>query len=389
MRTPTEFSYRKFKRKADKVGYREATLAATELASRRVILWPIVDWLYNRGTIPLLSHDEFQRQLTLLLNVTDETEPYGNLTAPFVASMGPGYVLTETGLVTTDDGRILNTNLFPPEQGRRFVIAKLIWQFFFQNTGLSVDLFRQNIKSLDARSISANTVVPLIPRYIDNYYHWMIETVPTIRYLETFEQKTEYNVTYLIPGEAPSWLYQTLNLLEIPESKIEQASCSVYKCDQVILPSFPLQASSDYEWIVSRILRNAAPDRKAIGAGNNVFISRSNAVERRIVNDDEVMDTLSEYGFERYLLENNTVEENSILFKEADIIVGAHGAGLTDLIYCDGATVIEIFGSKVKNPYRRLAETMNVRYESLQCTPESTDIFVETDRLISKIESIL
>ncbi len=389
MWTPTEFSYRKYKRKADKVGYREATFAAIELASRRVLLWPMVDQLYRRGMLPLLSHDEFQRQSAPLLSVTDETEPYSKLTAPFVADTGPGYILTETGLVTTDDGRIVNANLFPPDQGRRFVIAKLIWQLFFQNVGLTASLLRQNTSWLDARSISSSTVAPLIPRYFDNYYHWMIETVPKIRYLEAFEQEIEGNVTYLIPGDAPSWLDQTLDLLEIPESKIEHAMCSVYKCDRVILPSFPLRIGSDYEWIVSRILQNAAPDREAIGAGNNVFISRSNAVERRIVNEDEVMEALSEYGFERYLLENNTVEENAALFNEADIVVGAHGAGLTDLIYCDDATVIEIFGSKIKNPYRRLAETMDVRYESLQCTPESTDIFVETDRLISKIESIL
>ncbi len=381
MWTPTEFSYRKFKRKAEQTGYSTATLSAAELLSRKTVLWPIVDRLCDRGMFDVCPHAEFHSLADPLLSVTDESEPYGGLDAPFVASIGSGYVLTETGLVTTKEGRIVNQSLFPPERGRRFVVAKLIWQLFFESIDLTTSLARKNITRLDTRAETIGICAPLIPRYSNNYYHWLIETVPKIRYIRKFEEETGLDVTYLVPGDAPSWLDETLQLLKIPAEKVERASSSVYRAENLVLTSFPLQSKQDYEWIVQSVLENAEPDRGHISAGSNVYISRSKAVERRVTNEDEVMDMLSQYNFERYHLEDLSVEENVTLFNEANIIVGAHGAGLTDIIYSADVTVVELFGSKMKEPYKTLSETMGHEYMKLECTPASTDIKVDLDVL--------
>lgn len=386
MWTPTEFSYRKFKRKADQTGYWTATLSAIELLSRKNVLWPIVDRLCDRGVFEVCSHEEFHSIADPLLSVTDETESYGGLVAPFVANVGSGYVLTETGLVTTHQGHIINQSLFPSERGRRFVVAKLIWQLFFESIDLTASLAQKNVNRLDTRAETSDVSTPLIPRYSDNYYHWMIETVPKIRYIREFEDETGIDVTYLVPGDAPSWLDETLDLLEIPDEKVERATSSVYRVENLVLPSVPLQSRQDYEWVVETVLENADPDRERIDAGSNVYISRSKAVERRVVNEDKVMDVLSEYGFRRYQLEDLSVEENITLFNEADIVIGAHGAGLTDLIYCEEGSVIELFGSKVKNPYHSLSETMGIEYNKLVCEPRSTDIYVDPGKLSTVVE---
>jgi len=376
-------------RKADHVGYRNAVVYAAELFSRKTLLWPLVNHLCDRETFDIVSRSEFHQLSDPLLSVTDETESYDALAAPFVANMGPGYILTGTGLVITDEGRILNESLFPRHRGRRFVVAKLIWQLFFESTQLTTALARKNVDTLDQRAEPSEVVAPLIPRYSDNYYHWMIETVPKIRYVRAFECQTGMDVTYLVPGDAPSWLEETLELLQIPDEKIEWASNSVYRADHLILPSFPLRTRHDYDWIIETVLGNARVDRDAIGAGNNIFISRANAIERRAVNEGEVMTMLSDYGFQKYHLEDLTVAENVTLFHEADMVVGAHGAGLTDLIYCENATVIELFGSMVKDPYKRLAKTVSVDYDSLQCKPKSTDIHIDVDDLEKLIRTHL
>lgn len=41
-----------------------------------------------------------------------------------------------------------------------------------------------------------------------------------------------------------------------------------------------------------------------------------------------------------------TIREQMDLFYDAEIVVGAHGAGLTNIIYSDKINVIEIFGTK-------------------------------------------
>ena len=385
MWTFRDFSIRKFKRKVQHVGYRNASLSAAELASRKILLSRLFAYLCANGTFTTLSPTELQSNSETFLNFADENEYARAVPAPFVATFERGYVLTESGLITTEDGRILNEGLFPQDRGRRFVVAKLIWQLFHDSARTTTALLRKDLRALDARASEMTAVAPLIPRYSDNYYHWLIETLPQIRYLRNFESETGIEVTYLVPDDAPSWLEETLSLLDVPDTKIEYASEDVYRVNDLIVPSFPIRTYTDYDWIVETILSNA--EQESVDAGHNVYISRANAIERRVVNEDAVMETLSEYGFERHALEESSVAENVQLFREAELIVGAHGAGLTDLIFCKDATVIELFGSKIKDPYERLAETMGVEYDSIQCTPSSTDLIVDTESLADRVET--
>ncbi len=130
MWTPTEFSYRKFRRKADDVGVVDATISAAELFSRRVALWPIIERLYARGTIKTVSRNELPTIAENTTHVTSEKISYGPVNAPFVASIDSGVVLPKTGLAIDQQGRFLNEGLFPPERGEQFIIAKIIWQLF-------------------------------------------------------------------------------------------------------------------------------------------------------------------------------------------------------------------------------------------------------------------
>jgi capsular polysaccharide biosynthesis protein len=161
----------------------------------------------------------------------------------------------------------------------------------------------------------------------------------------------------------------------------------MYQVSELVVPSFPDRRPADFKWLREEILENAPdhiPER-----GDNVYVSRANGVERRVVNEDEVMDVLSEYGFERYLLEERSLAENARLFADADVIVGPHGAGLTDIVFAGNATLIELFGEKVKQPYRLLAEAVGVDYEIMYCTPESTDIVVDIEELDERVARTL
>jgi len=386
MWTSTEFSYRKFRRKANDVGFVNATISAAELFSRRVALWPIIERLYNRGTIKTVSRNELPTIASNTTLVTSEKTPYGPIDAPFVTSIESGLVLPGTGLAMTPDGRFLNEGLFPPGHGKRFIIAKIIWQLFHGSTHLSKTLLSGDIATLKRESKQIEIAAPLIPRYIDNYYHWTVETLPQIRYLEEYESNHDIEITYLVPGDSPSWLDETLELLGIPPSKIEHASHDIYEIDTLVLPSFPLRSTNDFEWLRSSILENISTNEPPQKSTSNVYISRESAVERRVVNEREVVEALSPYGFESYRLEDNSVKENILLFHNADFVVGPHGAGLTDLIYCNNSVIIELFGSKYKEPYRRLADTCGIRYESLNCTPKSTDLIVNVNNLCTQIE---
>ncbi len=383
MWTPRDFSYRKLARKYKQDGPKEAIRSSAEYATRKLLAPPILHGLIDLDFIQTIDRSELF-SISDYLYVSQENSNAGTSTelngSEFVVGITNGYVLPSTGLGLDNSGRPIQETVEPPEKQNNFVIETLVWHGFYDSPRLSSALLRGETSILDSYAVERDVICPLCPRFT-NYYHWLIETVPKLRYAREYETKFDVDVTYLVPSDAPSWLDQTLELLEVSGSDIEHATAPVYRAKQLLVPSFPELKPENYRWIREVVLANSSLNKEIIGAGNNVYISRANTIERRVVNEDEVVSKLRKYGFEPYRLENHTVAENAVLFNEADVIVGAHGAGLTDLIYCDETLIVELFGSKIKDPYKELAETVSVPYQSIHCQPDSTDISVEVTDL--------
>jgi len=375
---PTEFSGRKLRRKLAADVPVETVRAAGDLVTRKRLGRPVFDSLVKRDVVRTLPRNELRRRAKTV-DVPNSASP-----KPFSSLITNGIVLTETGLVLTEAFEILEESAAGPEQAQQAMMAMLSRELFYGMLPLRGLLFG----SWDTESLNPDSgpIAPLIPRYPDNYYHWMVETVPKIRYLRAFETEQE-PVTLLISADAPPFVDETLDLLGWPDSRVVRANHDIYRVTELVVPSFPDRRPADFKWLREEILESA-PDHIP-ESGNNVYVSRSNGVERRVVNEDEVMDVLSKFGFERYLLEERSLAENARLFADADVIVGPHGAGLTDIVFAGDATLIELFGEKVKQPYKLLAEAVGVDYETMYCTPESTDIVVDVEELDERVARAL
>jgi capsular polysaccharide biosynthesis protein len=70
-------------------------------------------------------------------------------------------------------------------------------------------------------------------------------------------------------------------------------------------------------------------------------VSREDAKTRKLVNAEKLLMALK--GWETVTLENLPIEEQVRCFSEASHVVSTHGAGLTNLLWCEpGTKVIEI-----------------------------------------------
>ena len=96
-----------------------------------------------------------------------------------------------------------------------------------------------------------------------------------------------------------------------------------------------------------------------------VYVSRERTTARRIANEAALMDILGEAGFAKVLLEERSVEEQIRLFRGADIVAGAHGAGLTNVLFCaPGAKLLEFFpeGGLHASSFMRMASLLDLDY---------------------------
>jgi|AntRauTorcE11897_2_1112592.scaffolds.fasta_scaffold00007_190 hypothetical protein len=386
--SPTDYSFRKLNRKIAADGFKKAIIAVPELLVRKSLGKPIYQLLVDRGVIKTISRDDLSHIASKMYSVDSEmaTEPITSI--PFISLLDSGYVFPTSGLTTTLDVELIEESVTSPQNSDQIVTASLVRHLFIDDVRLGLNIIRGDPKHIGTRATERRMMSPLCPRFL-NYYHWMIETVPRVRYLQAYEEQTGTDVSLLVPSEAPPWLSETLQLLGWPESKVERAKSPAYRVNDLILPSFPGLLPQDYQWMRRKILQNPKPEHTSVEIGSNVYISRADAIERQIINEREVMDMLSEYGFKCYRLEESSVLENAYLFNNADLVIGAHGAGLTDLIFCTEGTILELFGSKIKPPYKRLADAVGVKYDSMICKPKSTDIEVDIEKLEKRVQKIL
>jgi capsular polysaccharide biosynthesis protein len=96
-----------------------------------------------------------------------------------------------------------------------------------------------------------------------------------------------------------------------------------------------------------------------------IYITRSKALKRKIINEAELIPLLKKYDFNIISMEDLTFEEQFKLVIGAEVLVSLHGAGLTHMLWlATDAKVMEIRlkGDGVNNCYFSLASDLKINY---------------------------
>jgi len=98
-----------------------------------------------------------------------------------------------------------------------------------------------------------------------------------------------------------------------------------------------------------------------------IFISRADAKTRRILNQAEVNNVLTEFKYEICELTGLTFEEQRALFAQVSHVVGVHGAGLTNILFSPtGTQVMEILPPMCAVPdYWQLSTALGHQYHAV------------------------
>ena len=133
--------------------------------------------------------------------------------------------------------------------------------------------------------------------------------------------------------------------------------------------------------IVFRALRLFASRFQGPADGpKRLFISRADAGRRRILNEEALYPGLKERGFEIVSLGGRSLTQQMTLFHNAQYIIGAHGAGLTNLLWSrDLRSVIELaqltYGDGHFETLCRHAGVRHVRWRASEAETEQPNSF--------------
>lgn len=209
-----------------------------------------------------------------------------------------------------------------------------------------------------------------------SYFHWLFEILPGIHLIE----KTQASVDLLYSPYSLSYQKQTLDIMGYSSNRIIPAErYSFIQAQTLLIPYFK---NSGYPWTkdwVIDFIRNRLLIKNTKEYPKRIYINRSRAVKRKIANENELVNFLSKYGFASIELEELDFIEQVNLFNGAEIIVAPHGAGLSNIIFCEkSAKIIEIIGSnRVASFFINIAQRIELEYYYLASEGLSSKEFLK------------
>jgi hypothetical protein len=201
-----------------------------------------------------------------------------------------------------------------------------------------------------------------------NICHFLLDNCSRIA---IFRRYTDRPLTYLIAGNYPYYrdiltLAGYANHVLQPEAVRFSVRADALLVSSNIVEDLRHPAHLCASWALDFLRRSLLPADRG-GAVRKLYVKRSDAGSRNVLNEDEVCATMAQHGFESVALSTFDASDQIALFQSASHVVGVHGAGLTNVLFCDpGTQVLEIVPPMVAtDAYWTLCSQLGHRYTAM------------------------
>jgi len=238
------------------------------------------------------------------------------------------------------------------------------------------------------------------------YFHWMVDLLPRIEILRQGINLEEID-WFVVNDHQQPFQRETLKSIGIKEEKILASDRHPHiQATELVVPSYPSYLGWLQPWGL-KFLREVFLQGITINRADiseRIYVGRSNARYRRVMNEPEVVEILKQFGFTYVTPESMSLENQIAIFANAKIIVAPHGSGLTNIVFSNpGTKVIELFSPHyLRYYYWHISRLLGLEHyfligETFSCYPirnimyESSlveDILVNLDSLNQMLKVI-
>ncbi|MEM7790163.1 MAG: glycosyltransferase family 61 protein [Verrucomicrobiota bacterium] len=323
----------------------------------------------------------------------DHIRMYSRPTTALIASVKNGRVYTDnlkTSAIITEGNKLL---------------TEVSFQYVTESTTEEESLIFKQRSFPEVESISG-TVFVMIAGGVSgrgNYFHWLVDVVPRLQLLKDSGLASKVD-KYLVPQYKSDFQKTTLRLLGVDESKVIECTSSTHlQCDVLMASSHPRGRKSVLipDWVFSFYQEQK---KKLLVAGEypkRMYVTRKDSSLRGILDEDRLIEYLAQHGFEPITLAEHDFDGKVNLFSNADMIISAHGAGLTNLFFSNPESrLLELFTEGFVDPVlMNLAERNKVIYDYIifpknnaaheDAKGQYEDIIVDYELLENKLKTFL
>lgn len=175
-----------------------------------------------------------------------------------------------------------------------------------------------------------------------NYYHWLNDVLPRIKiYEQVLDQIDHFCVASNVPGK----FLDVLKDFGIAAEKIvlvEEKEKLYF--DYLYTASLPGSEGRSPQWAVDYVREKLVKQPAAVRPSKKLYLKRGENAARKIINEKSIIKFLQDNGFLVADLGDLSIYEQITLMQQAKIVISAHGAALSNLLFSqDNAVVIELF----------------------------------------------
>ncbi len=207
-----------------------------------------------------------------------------------------------------------------------------------------------------------------------NYSHWLLDELPRLALI-----RDRTDATIVIADIPVPWRRELLDLLGFPDRRvIALRPYEALRAGALLVPDVarntrhPARHGSPQvlDWLRGRIGLPALAKRTT-PAAPKLYVGRSDATRRCLLNEAALLRELEPHGFVSILPGRMPVAEQIALFARARAVVGLHGAALTNIAFCaPGTPVLEIFAPGYGTPaFGLIAAAVGLPYASYVAEP--------------------
>jgi len=238
-------------------------------------------------------------------------------------------------LIITNENHLITSHIWPLLHNTKYKPQKThgLWQAWGDNIDISLPAAS---KQFDEPY--KYVWLPIDEHSANNAWHIWIDVISKFRLIEKHFSHKYTDFIYVL--SSPSEYFNSVAKELFPELRYYvMPKNTTWKFSHLLAPSMSnhedgITVPETVKWLRHKFGEKLTPTRK-------IFISRDDAPARKLINAEEVFMALQ--GWETVTLTGLSTKKQIELFSAASHVISTHGAGLTNLLWCQAGTkVIEI-----------------------------------------------
>lgn len=308
---------------------------------------------------------------------------------PTVEAARRGVRVATTACTWVDGCALVGEHATPVTSSGRLVLSPFRDEYRLLGAEPRPDLIG-HLTSGERGAVETGPVVSLVHRLDPNYYHWMLDILPTLEVARVSAAERGLGLRILVREGAPKFVRESLTGLGVRSEDVQvwprggstavaSALCVVHTLSEPVGV-----APESLRWVREKL----SPSEVGTSSKRGLAVLRSRPCWRSILNDDELYARLEREGFEVIRPESLSFGEQVAKFASARVVVGLHGAGLTNFMFSRGGALLELRGNYGGCDYYRLAAALNRPYGAVEGSSEGDNVRMNVDDVMRAVERL-